>query len=103
MRHVALILQKHVKDPRIQSITITGAKISDDLRQARIYYALTTGDQAAIQKGLDSAAGFIHLEVMHTLEMKNVPRIVFTYDESIAEGARIEQLFTHLHAAEQQQ
>ena len=32
------ILLRQVRDPRIGAVTITGAKVSDDLRTARIFF-----------------------------------------------------------------
>ncbi|MCX8012584.1 MAG: 30S ribosome-binding factor RbfA, partial [Desulfobacterota bacterium] len=38
-REVAAMLAREVKDPRIGMVTITGVKVSKDLRIAHIYYS----------------------------------------------------------------
>ncbi len=55
------IISKEVKDPRLHSVTITSVKVSDDLRNAKIYFVEMGKDEcsAEIKAGLAQAAGFI--------------------------------------------
>ncbi|MEQ8213820.1 MAG: ribosome-binding factor A, partial [Smithellaceae bacterium] len=38
MVEISDIIFKQVKDPRVHAITITSVKVSDDLRNAKIYF-----------------------------------------------------------------
>ena len=38
MREVNDILNKRIRDPRVQGITITDVRVTGDLQQATIYY-----------------------------------------------------------------
>ena len=40
MREVNDILNKRIRDPRVQGITITDVRVTGDLQQATIYYSL---------------------------------------------------------------
>jgi ribosome-binding factor A len=88
------ILKKNIRDPRLKMATITGVKLSRDLRLARIYFTTSGGSQkkeAAI-KGFNSAYGFIKRTLAHQLGLKYMPEIKFFYDESLDYGAHIDQL-----------
>jgi ribosome-binding factor A len=37
------ILQKDIHDPRLHMVTVTGVKMSKDLRNARVYFSLAPG------------------------------------------------------------
>ena len=81
------------KDPRIGFVTFTGVKVSPDLREAWIYWAVH-GDQKSredTKRGLEAASGFIK-RALGQLSLRYVPDIHFAYDESIDRGERVEQL-----------
>jgi len=88
------LLKKGVKDPRLKMATITGVKVSRDLKQARIYFT-TSGDSqkiGAAVKGFSSAHGFIKRALAHELDLKYMPDIKFFYDESLEYGTHIDEL-----------
>ena len=88
------ILQRDIHDPRLALTTITGVKMSRDLRLARIYFA-TAGDKhrkAAADLGFQSAAGFVKRTLAARLGLRYMPDLVFSYDESFDYGARIDNL-----------
>ena len=88
------ILKKSIKDPRLKMATITGVKVSRDLKQARIYFTISGGSQkkGAVIKGFNSAHGFIKKTLAHELDLKYMPNIKFFYDESLDYGAHIDEL-----------
>jgi ribosome-binding factor A len=88
------ILKKSIKDPRLKMATITGVKVSRDLKQARIYFTISGDNQkkGAAIKGFDSAHGFIKRTLAHELDLKYMPNIKFFYDESLDYGAHIDGL-----------
>ena len=47
------ILRKKVKDPRLEMTTITGVKLSPDLRLAKVYF-ITTGDETSRDEALEA-------------------------------------------------
>ena len=46
---IADLLLKQVRDPRIGSVTITGVKVTDDLRTARVFFVELGKDH--VQRG----------------------------------------------------
>ena len=94
-RELATMLQAgRIKDPRLHSITITGVKLTDDLRLARVYYVLRGDEQAKADalKGLQSAKGFLRREIGQIMKLKYSPDFQFFYDGSFDYAERIETL-----------
>jgi ribosome-binding factor A len=91
---LAEVFARGLKDPRIGLVTITGVKMSPDLREARVYW--TVHGDAAVRKetarGMDAARGYLRRGVGATLGLRVVPDLQFTYDEAIDRGDRIERL-----------
>jgi ribosome-binding factor A len=102
MEEVADILHRQVGDPRISLITVTGAKVSDDLRNARIYF-VEMGQETCreeTKEALKKASGFLRRELGKRLQMRYVPEITFTVDQSFAYGNRIDRLIHEIHQTE---
>lgn len=93
-REISSLLINGVKDPRIGLVTITGVKVSDDLRHALVYFSVH-GDEAArdaAQRGLESAAGFFRSRLREATELRLIPELRFKYDVSLDVGERIDRL-----------
>jgi ribosome-binding factor A len=93
------LLLKQVRDPRIGSVTITGVKVTDDLRAARVFFVELGKDQCGeeVRAGLARATGFLRRELGGRLRLRCVPELVFSYDPSFAYGNRIERLLSEIH------
>jgi ribosome-binding factor A len=92
---IADVLREDIRDPRVTAVTITGAKVTKDLRQARIYFTILGGaseNKDSVLAGLKSALGFIRARIGKQLKLRFVPAIEFFYDESVDEAERIEKL-----------
>ena len=90
----AELLRREIHDPRLQWINLTGVKVSKDLRQAKVFFNLLgdAGDRNKAMAGLKSASGFIRSRVGKKLNLRSVPAIDFTYDDSEDEARRIDAL-----------
>lgn len=92
------ILLRKLEDPRLGFLTITGVKMSPDLRHARVYFS-TIGDQERVDTalaGLRSATGMIRGEIGRSLDLRYCPELAFHFDESLAFGAHIESRLLEL-------
>ena len=92
---IADVLREDIRDPRVTAVTITAAKVTKDLRQARIYFTILGGaseNKDSVLAGLKSALGFIRARIGKQLKLRFVPAIEFFYDESLDEAQRIEKL-----------
>jgi ribosome-binding factor A len=96
------IFARGMRDPRIGLVTITGVTMSQDLREARVYWTVH-GDleqRKHTAKGLDNARGYLRHEIGLELKLRVTPELRFTYDEAIDRGERIEILIRQMHDEE---
>jgi len=94
LEFVSQMLTREINDPRVGVVTLTGVKVSNDLKHARIYFSVLVegqGKEEAIS-GLRSAAGFIRSKIARVLKLRFVPTIEFIYDDTQAKAQRIEEL-----------
>ncbi len=100
---ISRLLINGVKDPRVELVTITGVKLTDDLRHATVYFSTRGADAGRkdAETGLNSAKGFLRREVGKMLRMRYVPEIIFRYDESVAYGSHIENILKQIHETEE--
>ncbi len=93
IRHeLSEMLLRDLRDPRLDGlISITHVDVTPDLYDARIFVSVMseTADQADAIKALNAAAGYLHKELVHRLEMRRVPFLTFQLDKSIEEGAAV--------------
>lgn len=88
------ILKRDIADPRLRMATITGVKMSADLKLASIYYT-TSGDKNSINaaaQAFNRAHGYIKKKLAQQLELRYMPQLRFFHDESFDYGSRIEKL-----------
>jgi ribosome-binding factor A len=100
MKALAELLQKKTSDPRLASATLTGVKMSPDLKNAKIYYTCQGGEKAreAVAAGFGSARGFLKRILAKDLGLRSMPELNFFYDESFDYGERIEKVLKSINA-----
>jgi ribosome-binding factor A len=88
------MLVRELKDPALGFITVTKARVTDDLRHAKIYYSVYGGDQKKNEsaQALERAKGHIRTELGRRLKIRFVPSITFVFDESTEYADHIEHL-----------
>lgn len=104
-KEISYLLLERVKDPRVRDITITGIKLSNDLKRARVFFSVIgeTEQIKRAQEGLDSAKGFIKREIGLRMSLRYTPEIIFSYDPSLESGSHMEVLFKKLRADESEE
>ena len=100
---ISQILRFRMKDPRVGFVTITNIVLSDDLRQAKVYYTII-GDEKQkkdSQIGLEHAHSFIQKELGSRLQLRYTPVLRFYYDEGLEYEMRINRILEELNLGEQ--
>jgi len=93
---VSLIVGGELEDPRVAAVTVTDARLSADLKHAKIYVSIS-GDHQDVRGSLAAlkhAAGFIRYQLGSVLRMKRTPELHFVHDQTDETAARIEQLLS---------
>jgi ribosome-binding factor A len=99
---VAEMLERRVKDPRLGFVTVTDARITNDLREATVYYTVygSAEEQAGTEAALKSATGLIRSEVGRQTGLRHTPSLAFVRD-TLPEGAQhMEELVAQARAAD---
>src|ERR1700738_2550652 len=93
-RELGDLLRRDVKDERIGNVTITAVSVTGDLRTARVYYLIfgKHGPDPKVQRGLESAAGFLRNALSRSLMIRYTPTLTFELDTSIEHGVRLTRL-----------
>src|SRR5215471_2939914 len=100
---VAEMLERRVKDPRLGFVTVTDARITNDLREATVYYTVygSAEEQAGTAAALKSATGLIRSEVGRQTGLRHTPSLAFVRD-TLSEGARhMDELVAQAKAADE--
>ena len=97
-------LISELKDPRVGFATVTGVKVTPDLRHARVFVSVlgTPEEQERTMEGLESAKPRLRAELGHEMRMKYTPELVFELDTVEETAGRIEELIHKLHQEEQE-
>ena len=92
------LILREVKDPRVGFVTITGVRVSADLRHARVYVVThETGEgQERTLEGLQSARGYLRGALGRRLRLKYIPDLSFNIDETLEQGLRIHEILKSL-------
>ncbi|RJP81603.1 MAG: 30S ribosome-binding factor RbfA [Desulfobacteraceae bacterium] len=95
-KNLSDLLRKNINDPRLEMVTITGVKMSKDLKFAYIYFSVSGADSDKIEmsqkaeKGFKSALGFIKRTLAGQLGLRYMPDLRFQYDQSFDYGDKID-------------
>ncbi len=94
LRELSALLLKDLHDPRLKGVTLTGVRMTDDLRHGRVYFSHFQGHSAAeaVQKGFRSAIGYIRKRIGRELGLRYTPDLDFEFDAGSERAARIETL-----------
>jgi len=93
---------QRLKDPRVGFVTVTGVKVSHDLRVAWVYFT-AFGDErarAGSRAALRSAAPHLRHELGSQIRLKVVPELRFEEDETSAAAERVDHILDELHQRE---
>ena len=88
------LMTKKIQDPRIEMATISGVKLTPDLRIAYVYFSVF-GDEKRVQEALEgfkSSCGFIKKSLAPKLGLRYMPDLKFIHDASFDRGSRIDSL-----------
>jgi ribosome-binding factor A len=86
---VAEMLERRIKDPRLGFVTVTDTRLTNDLRDATVYYTVygTDGERADTAAALESAKGVIRSEVGRQTGLRHTPSLAFVPD-ALPDSAR---------------
>ena len=102
MQKELAVALRDVKDPRVSSafISITAVETTPDLKFAKVFYSVLSGDKKEIAKGLKSSAGYLRRQLAQNMNLRMTPELTFIEDHSIEHGAHISKLLEGIEFSE---
>jgi ribosome-binding factor A len=91
---VAEMLERRIKDPRLGFVTVTEARLTGDLREAKVFYTVygSPEERDETAAALRSATGVIRSEVGRLLGLRHTPSLEFVADSLPESSQRIDDL-----------
>lgn len=88
-----------LKDPRVGFVTVTGVRVTPDLRRATVYYTALgdEGQRKATRAGLRSATGHLRRVIGHEVRLKFLPALEFEEDDTGPRAQRVDELLRQIH------
>ena len=94
---LSTLLARSVRDPGLLGITVTDVRMTADLQLARVYYTLLTdSDHRSAARGLRRAQPYLRRAIGQRLQLRQVPEIIFEYDDSAERQDRIARIFDEI-------
>jgi ribosome-binding factor A len=99
---VAEMLERRIKDPRLGFVTVTEARLTNDLREATVFYTVygSAEERAGTAAALASAVGVIRSEVGRQTGLRHTPSLEFRPDTVPDNARNIEELVARARAAD---
>jgi len=99
---VATELEHSVKDPRLAMITVTGAKVTPDLREATVYYTVYGSEEDVDSTGmaLASATGVLRSAVGRETGVRYTPSLAFVLDKVPDTARHVDELLATARASD---
>ncbi len=92
------LIRRKINDPRLEMATITGVKVTPDLREADIFFT-TSGGEKSQKDAMDAftgSTGFFRKTLAGQLKLRYMPKLRFVHDGSFDYGARINSVLKEL-------
>jgi ribosome-binding factor A len=106
LRELARLAQREIRDPRVGQVTFTRVELTEDLREARVFFVPLGGlgqekRIAEMQVGLDAAKTFLQRKVGKNLKLRFTPRMTFRYDKGLGNLVRVHEVIGDLNSEAQ--
>jgi ribosome-binding factor A len=104
---VASAIEYEIKDPRLAGVTITDAKVTNDLHDATLYYTVMgrsleeEPDYAGAAAALEKAKGVLRTKVGAGTGVRFTPTLAFVRDTVPDAAHRMEELLAQARAADE--
>ena len=97
---LSVLLQREVRNPDLQRVTLTHVRMSRDLQHAHVQYTATTdpGERRTLDRAFRKTGPYLKRLLGRRLRLRFVPELSFEYDESVERQDRVAQLFAEIAA-----
>src|SRR5918911_5585092 len=95
---VSQIVGYELEDPRVERVTVTDVRVSENLRDASVYVTAegTESEKTAAMKALQHAAPYVRRQLSILLNLKYTPELHFVRDTVEESAARVDELLSEI-------
>lgn len=96
---VTEIVGYELVDPRLQAVTVTDVRVSENMREAKVF-VVVQGDDNEIKealKALQNAATFVRQQIALRLDLRHAPLINFVRDTVEENAVRVQKLLEEIN------
>ena len=107
-RVIASSMEAQLHDKRLQNVTITEVRVTNDLQLAKVYWTQLghegkeQGERKRAKQALDQAKGRLRALVGVKAGLRLTPQLQFVYDEVPAEASSIEDILAMARKRDEQ-
>ncbi|HMQ02805.1 MAG TPA: 30S ribosome-binding factor RbfA [Pyrinomonadaceae bacterium] len=97
---IAEVVGYELDDPRVEGVTVTDVKVSEDLRDAKVY-VVVAGDEPETKKALTAlqhAAEYVRQQVTMNMSLRHAPHLYFVRDTAEENAANVGRILDDLKA-----
>ena len=100
---VSQIVGFELEDPRVETVTVTEVRVSENLRDASVFVTAegTEAEKAEAMKALQKAAPYVRRQLGVALNLKYTPELHFVRDTVEEAAARVEALLSEIKTESQ--
>ena len=100
---VSQIVGFELEDPRVERVTVTDVRVTENLRDASVYVTAegTEAEKADAMKALQKAAPYVRRQLGIALNLKYTPELHFVRDTVEEAAARVEELLSGIRTDSQ--
>ncbi|HMJ07909.1 MAG TPA: 30S ribosome-binding factor RbfA [Pyrinomonadaceae bacterium] len=100
---IAEVVGFELDDPRVTMVTVTEVRVSDDLRDAKVYVLVNGSEQEISEalKALKHASVFVRQQVTMNLSLRHAPHLHFVRDTAEENASKITQILGTLTIADE--
>ena len=101
---VSQIVGYELDDPRVETVTVTEVRVSENMRDAKVFVLVEGSDDEinAALSALRHAAPYIRKQVAFALDLRHAPALHFARDTVEERANRIENLLSEIKPTERQ-
>ncbi len=101
LRELSRLAHRELRDPRVGQVTFTRVELTEDLREAKVWFVPLAGLDASeriaeLQGGLDAARKFLQRRLGRNLKLRFTPKMTFLYDKGLSNLVRVHDLIDGL-------
>ena len=97
-KELSMFFLQKVRDQKLSDVTVTNVRVTDDMKNARIFYTVY-GDQKSRRQAAEAlkrATGFVRSHLAKILNLRYTPALIFEYDTKADKVEELDQLFAEI-------